>query len=40
MNDLIFAIDPGNTESGYALVYMPEFKLVILVKSKTKSFFQ
>ena len=36
MNDLIFAIDPGNTESGYALVYIPEFKLVNFGKIKNK----
>lgn len=25
---IIFAIDPGNTESGYALIQMPEFQLL------------
>lgn len=28
MNQYIFSIDPGNTESGYALIQMPDFKLL------------
>ena len=34
-NETILAIDPGNTESGYALITMPEFK--ILDKGKIKN---
>jgi hypothetical protein len=28
MQQTIFAIDPGNVESGYALIQMPDFKLL------------
>ena len=27
-DQIIFAIDPGNTESGYAVIQMPKFKLL------------
>ena len=32
----IFAIDPGNTESGYAVIQMPDFKLLDFGKVKNE----
>ena len=37
MNQNIFAIDPGNTESGYALIRMPDFKLLDFGKMDNES---
>lgn len=37
MNQNIFAIDPGNTESGYALIQMPDFKLLDFGKMDNES---
>lgn len=33
---LIFAIDPGNTESGYAIIEMPDFRLYEFGKVKNE----
>ena len=33
---VIFAIDPGNTESGYAVIRMPDFKLLKFGKVKNE----
>jgi hypothetical protein len=37
MNQYIFAIDPGNTESGYALIQVPDFKLLQFGKTDNES---
>lgn len=37
MNQNIFAIDPGNTESGFALIQMPDFKLLTFGKMDNES---
>lgn len=34
---IIFAIDPGNTESGYALIQMPDFKLLDFGKTDNEN---
>lgn len=37
---IIFAIDPGNTESGFALLNMPDFQLLAFGKAENESLLQ